>query len=74
VPLYTLSAFTLTPYADALRRARKQDRIVRVILILVLLLAVPLVCWALGLPAIVIGLRFFSRIVTGSGFSSTVIC
>jgi len=32
VPLYTLVSFTRTPYADALRRARRQDRIVRGVL------------------------------------------
>ncbi len=46
VPLYTLIAFTLIPHADALRRARKQARIVRVILVSVLLLALLLVWWA----------------------------
>jgi kynurenine 3-monooxygenase len=33
VPLYTLVSFTRTPYADALRRARRQDRIVRGVLV-----------------------------------------
>ena len=32
VPLYTLVSFTRTPYADALRRARLQDRVVRGVL------------------------------------------
>jgi kynurenine 3-monooxygenase len=48
VPLYTLISFTRTPYHDALRRARKQDRIIRGILLaagvgLVVLLLVLLV-------------------------------
>ncbi|MCK6456313.1 MAG: FAD-dependent monooxygenase [Phycisphaerae bacterium] len=30
-PLYTMVSFTRTPYADAVRRARRQDRIVRVV-------------------------------------------
>jgi kynurenine 3-monooxygenase len=38
VPLYTLVSFTRTPYANALRRARKQDRIVRAALVCLLLL------------------------------------
>jgi kynurenine 3-monooxygenase len=37
VPLYTLVSFTRTPYADAVRRARKQDRIVRIVLVALLL-------------------------------------
>ena len=32
VPLYTMVSFTRTPYAEALRRARKQDRVVRAVL------------------------------------------
>jgi kynurenine 3-monooxygenase len=28
VPLYTLVSFTRTPYADAVRRAKTQDRLV----------------------------------------------
>ncbi len=43
VPLYTLVSFTRTPYADALRRARKQDRVVRAVLVLLLLLVAFLV-------------------------------
>jgi kynurenine 3-monooxygenase len=31
LPLYTLVTFTCTPYAEALRRARQQDRIVRAV-------------------------------------------
>lgn len=33
IPLYTLVSFTRTPYADALRRARRQDRVVGAIVI-----------------------------------------
>ncbi len=44
VPLYTLVSFTRTPYADALRRARKQDRIVRTVLV--------------GVSVLVLGLLF----------------
>ncbi len=33
VPLYTLVSFTRMPYADAVRRARKQDRMVRAVLV-----------------------------------------
>jgi kynurenine 3-monooxygenase len=40
VPLYTLISFTRTPYADALRRARRQDRVVRVVLLAILVLIV----------------------------------
>jgi kynurenine 3-monooxygenase len=40
VPLYTLISFTRTPYADALRRARRQEWVVRATLVaLVLLIA-----------------------------------
>lgn len=38
VPLYTLISFTRTPYADALRRARRQDRMVWWVLILLAIL------------------------------------
>jgi kynurenine 3-monooxygenase len=44
IPLYTLVSFTRTPYADALRRARKQDRIVRAVLV-GLLLVLLLILW-----------------------------
>jgi kynurenine 3-monooxygenase len=42
LPLYTLVTFTRTPYADAVRRVRRQDRIVQMILgaLLVLVLFV----------------------------------
>ena len=41
LPLYTMVSFTRIPYADALRRARRQNRVVRVVLAgLVLLLVV----------------------------------
>jgi kynurenine 3-monooxygenase len=38
LPLYTMIEFTRIPYADALRRARRQDRIVWITLVLLLLL------------------------------------
>jgi kynurenine 3-monooxygenase len=44
IPLYTLVSFTRTPYADALRRARKQDRIVRAVLVGSLLILL-LILW-----------------------------
>jgi kynurenine 3-monooxygenase len=44
VPLYTLISFTRTPYADALRRARLQDRVVRAFVVGLLLLLV-LILW-----------------------------
>lgn len=44
VPLYTLVSFTRVPYADALRRARTQDRVVRAVLLGLLLLLI-LVLW-----------------------------
>lgn len=46
VPLYTLISFTRTPYADARRRARLQDRVVRGVL-LGLFLALLLTIWLL---------------------------
>jgi kynurenine 3-monooxygenase len=48
LPLYTLVSFTRTPYAAAVRRARKQDRIVRAVavgLAAVLLLVIMLLVW-----------------------------
>jgi kynurenine 3-monooxygenase len=45
LPLYTLVTFTRTPYAEALRRARKQDRIVRLILTGILLLVLAGLFW-----------------------------
>jgi kynurenine 3-monooxygenase len=38
VPLYTLISFTRTPYADALRRARRQEWIVRGVIVAVVVL------------------------------------
>jgi kynurenine 3-monooxygenase len=46
VPLYTLIEFTRVPYAEALRRARRQDRVVRTVLGAALALAVLLVLLA----------------------------
>jgi kynurenine 3-monooxygenase len=46
VPLYTLVSFTRTPYADALRRARKQDRVVRLVLLFLFLLVILGLWWA----------------------------
>jgi kynurenine 3-monooxygenase len=40
LPLYTMIEFTRIPYADALRRARRQDRAVGVIVVLLVLLLV----------------------------------
>ncbi|HKB36848.1 MAG TPA: FAD-dependent monooxygenase, partial [Gemmataceae bacterium] len=45
VPLYTLVSFTRTPYADALRRARRQDRIVRGVLVGLALLLLTALLW-----------------------------
>jgi kynurenine 3-monooxygenase len=45
LPLYTLVSFTRTPYAEALARARKQDQIVRGVMLLVGALLVGLVAW-----------------------------
>ena len=36
LPLYTLVTFTRTPYADAVRRARRQDRVVGLVLAVLL--------------------------------------
>jgi kynurenine 3-monooxygenase len=43
VPLYTMVEFTRIPYAEAVRRARKQDRVVAILLLTVLLVACLLV-------------------------------
>jgi kynurenine 3-monooxygenase len=48
LPLYTLVSFTRTPYADALRRAQKQDRVVRLVLLALLLLVLLSIWWALS--------------------------
>jgi kynurenine 3-monooxygenase len=45
VPLYTLVSFTRTPYADALRRARRQDRIVCAVLAGLALLLLTALLW-----------------------------
>ncbi len=42
LPLYTLVTFTRTPYADAVRRVRRQDRVVAGVLLGLLLLLVAL--------------------------------
>ena len=42
IPLYTLVSFTRTPYADALRRARRQDQIVRGVLMGLAILVIAL--------------------------------
>ena len=45
VPLYTLVSFTRTPYADALRRARRQDQVVRGVLAGLFLLLLAVLWW-----------------------------
>jgi kynurenine 3-monooxygenase len=45
LPLYTLVTFTRTPYANALQRARTQDRIVHGILLLIVATLLGLVGW-----------------------------
>jgi len=45
LPLYTLVTFTCTPYAEALRRAKKQDRIVGAGIMLLMALLVGLLGW-----------------------------
>jgi kynurenine 3-monooxygenase len=45
VPLYTLISFTRTPYADARRRARRQDRVVLAVVLGVLLCLVAFLLW-----------------------------
>jgi kynurenine 3-monooxygenase len=49
VPLYVLIEFTRTPYADALRRARTQDHVVRAALLALLAFLAALVLLALRL-------------------------
>jgi kynurenine 3-monooxygenase len=48
LPLYTLITFTRTPYAVALQRARRQDRIVHGLLVLLAVIALAVLgwCWA----------------------------
>jgi kynurenine 3-monooxygenase len=54
LPLYTLVTFTRTPYADAVRRAQRQDRVVAAfvyaLLLLALLAVVVLHAWTRGGP------------------------
>ncbi len=45
IPLYTLVSFTRIPYAEALRRAKRQDRIVRAALASIVLLLALLLFW-----------------------------
>jgi kynurenine 3-monooxygenase len=45
LPLYTMISFTTIPYADALRRARRQNRLVALILLVVAALAVSVIVW-----------------------------
>ncbi len=45
LPLYTLVTFTCTPYAEALRRVRTQDRIVRGVVALLALGIIGLIAW-----------------------------
>jgi kynurenine 3-monooxygenase len=45
LPLYTLVTFTRTPYAEALERARRQDRIVRAGIVLIAVLLLGLLGW-----------------------------
>jgi kynurenine 3-monooxygenase len=45
LPLYTLVTFTRTPYADALKRARWQDRTVHGVLLLLVALLLGLLGW-----------------------------
>lgn len=46
-PLYTLVSFTRTPYAEAVRKARVQDRAVAVVGVLLLIVAVVSFAWRL---------------------------
>ncbi|HXA09460.1 MAG TPA: NAD(P)/FAD-dependent oxidoreductase [Chthoniobacterales bacterium] len=48
LPLYTMVSFTRVPYAEAARRARKQDAIVYACLIALALFVVALLCVLLG--------------------------
>jgi kynurenine 3-monooxygenase len=45
MPLYTLVSFTRTPYGEALERARRQDRMVRVMMVLLAAFALVLLGW-----------------------------
>ncbi|HLJ97552.1 MAG TPA: NAD(P)/FAD-dependent oxidoreductase [Gemmataceae bacterium] len=45
LPLYTLVTFTCTPYAEALRRVRKQNRIVRSVVVLLAGGVIGLITW-----------------------------
>ncbi len=48
LPLYAMVSFTRIPYAEAARRARRQDRIVFGVLIALAVAAIFLVVWLLG--------------------------
>jgi kynurenine 3-monooxygenase len=50
LPLYTLVTFTRTPYAEALRRAKRQDLIVRLVLAGIVLLALLGLLWKWANP------------------------
>lgn len=58
VPLYTMVSFTRIPYAEALRRARRQDRVVR-ILGGMLILALCVLAWVLS-GCVACGARMFA--------------
>lgn len=48
VPLYTMATFTRMPYADAVKRAQKQDRVVRAVgwgLVLIVLILLAATVW-----------------------------
>lgn len=47
LPLYTMIEFTRIPYADALKRAHRQSRIVGFALLAFVILIVAIVCWLL---------------------------
>jgi kynurenine 3-monooxygenase len=46
LPLYTMVTFTRIPYAEAARRARRQDRIVYIVLVIMVLILALAVAWA----------------------------
>jgi kynurenine 3-monooxygenase len=58
MPLYTLVTFTRTPYAEARERARRQDRIVRGLLVLLAVVVLALLGWC-----------WFRYAVAGAAFS-----
>ena len=45
LPLYTMIEFTRIPYADALRRARRQDRIVWAVIVTLFLVLMGILGW-----------------------------